>query len=226
MAKIKPVYVMNENGLGRLEKAAVLDGIHELLGFGGVSNLIEIVDYMVWRNDNYVNPDGSLKEYQSVDWFLQQGKNSSRSKSQVNATTMLHLLTFEPFRKIKDHYDCFIVHSDMYDGRKDINFVIGLAREGIGTIISTDKFSNLDDRMRYECVKTETMHEMGHVFGLLPNSRNYNVENSLGKHCANRCIMRQGLTLPSDWIKMTDDRWKYGPLCKDCKQDIKDYFRR
>jgi len=106
----------------------------------------------------------------------------------------------------------------------DTNFVIGLASPGIGTTISTYRFKQLDDKLRYECIKTETMHELGHVFGLIPDERTTDVEDSLGKHCANICIMRQGLTLPTDWINITKDRLDQGALCQPCKSDLKEYF--
>jgi len=62
------------------------------------------------------------------------------------------------------------------------------------------------------------------VFGLIPKNRTKNIKESLGKHCINICIMRQGLELPKDWIDLTRDRIKYGALCPTCKQDLKNYF--
>jgi hypothetical protein len=33
--------------------------------------------------------------------------------------------------------------------------------------------------------------------------------------------MRQGLVIPSDWIKITEDRLKFGALCGDCTKELK-----
>jgi predicted Zn-dependent protease len=213
---------MNENGLSRLEKHAILDGIHNLLQIANARE-IEVVDFDVWRNREFLKKDRTLKEYCSVDWYLQKGMETSRNNHQINAGTIYHLLSFEPWKKNEDHYDLLALVSDMYD--RDTNFVIGLGGEGIGTIISTYQFKGLDENSKYECIKTETMHELGHVFGLLPDYRTRNVENSLGKHCADICIMRQGLRLPDDWVKMTNDRLRYGALCDNCKTDLKNFFR-
>lgn len=226
-SKIKPVYLMNQAGLSDLEKRAVLNGASELIRLAEVVG-IELVDFGVWKNSDFQNQDGSLKQYQSVDWYVGRGKETSRNKTQLNADTMLRYLWSEPWRNPKqggrDHYDILVVHNDMYFG--DTNFAIGLAQPGIGTIISTHRFKGLGDKAKYECIKTETMHELGHIFGLVPNSRTQNVESSLGKHCTNRCTMRQGLILPDDWIDITNDRLKYGALCPTCKTDLKEYFRK
>lgn len=48
-----------------------------------------------------------------------------------------------------------------------------------------------------------------------------NLIKSLGNHCPNVCVMRQGLPVPDDWIKMTNDRTKSGkPLCDECINDL------
>jgi predicted Zn-dependent protease len=69
------------------------------------------------------------------------------------------------------------------------------------------------------------MHEGGHMFGLPSNKRKENVEEKLGGHCTNRCVMRQGLIVPDDWVRMTEDRIKYGPLCNQCVNEIYAFFR-
>jgi predicted Zn-dependent protease len=226
-SKIKPVYVMNQAELSDWEKKAVLDGVAELIRLTGVSG-IDLVDFGAWRNKDHKNPDGSLKRFQSADWYVQRGRETSRNGRQLNADTMQLALGSEPLRNPqkggKDHYDIFIVTDDMYSG--DTNFVIGIAQPGIGTTISTHRFKELEDRGRFECIKTETMHELGHVFGLLPAERIKDVEYSLGKHCTNICIMRQGLRLPDDWVNMTNDRLKYGALCRTCETGLKKYFGR
>jgi len=113
----------------------------------------------------------------------------------------------------------------MWDGTSRTNFIIGLASPGDSTTFSVKRFRELDEWMKNECIKTETMHEVGHVFGLIPYSRTKNVEQSLGKHCTNKCTMRQGLMVPQDWIKITKDRLDYGAFCDDCKKDLVEYFK-
>jgi predicted Zn-dependent protease len=206
LSKIKPVYVMNQAGVADLEKQAVLEGASELISLAEVSG-VDLADFGVFRNDGYRSSNSSLREFQSVDWYVQRGREASRNGTQLNADMMQYDLRSEPWRNPqkggKDHYDILIVHDDMYSG--DTHFVIGVAERGIGTTISTHRFKELNDRARYECIKTEIMHELGHVFGLIPDARTLNVEYSLGKHCSNTCTMRQGLRVPDDWINITND---------------------
>lgn len=104
--------------------------------------------------------------------------------------------------------------------------MIGLAQPEMGTVVSTHRFRGLDDKTRYECVKTETMHELGHVFGLIPQDRAEDVDYSLGKHCTNVCTMRQGLRVPIDWIIYSGERVTSGrAFCNRCTQDLRNFFR-
>jgi len=221
MSRIKPIIVMNEESIASADKDACISGICELLNIVGVNSKIKIIDRAVWRDKGYKDGD-NLKEYGSVDWYLYKGLEDSRNGKQINAGTILDYMTLNLIKNNSNHYFTFLLDSDIYNA--DNNFVIGLARSGIGTVISTHRFQNLEKKLKIECIKTETIHELGHVFGLLSSERTENVEHSLGKHCTNVCVMRQGLYVPDDWIKITEDRLKFGPLCQLCQEDIKKYF--
>jgi predicted Zn-dependent protease len=224
MAKIRPIYLMHQEGLLPNEKRAVVDGVRDLVSLAGIQGM-ELVDLGVWRQKDFLNPNGTLKEYSSADWYIEMGRKYGRRK-QLNGGSMLNCLAFEPWRDPKqggkEHYDVLIVNEDMFD--RGTNFVIGLASSGIGTVISTYQFRELKERLKSECIKTEAMHEFGHVLSLPDETRGKNLVKSLGDHCSNRCIMRQGLVLPKDWINITEDRLKYGPLCPDCREDLDRYF--
>lgn len=223
MVKTKPVYLMHEEGLDIWEKVAVANGVLELLQIAGVDKIIEMEDFKAWRTNDHSNRDGSLKEFRSVDWYLEQGRRASRNNSQLDATAIIDALTIEPWRDYEDHYDIIITHSDIY--MQGTNFLFGIAREGYGTLISTYRFKGLDSWLKYECIKTGAMHEVGHVFGL-PKDGIKNTNNKLLEgHCINRCVMRQGLELPKDWINMTNDRLRYGALCNTCEKDLKAIFK-
>lgn len=65
------------------------------------------------------------------------------------------------------------------------------------------------------------MHEIGHVLGIPNENKRNNSIKSLGNHCPNVCVMRQGLRVPEDWMKMTNDRIKGGKsLCNECINDL------
>jgi len=214
---------MNQEGVSSFDRKAVLDGVLEMIYLAG-NPALKTMDFGCWRTRDHIN-SGILKEYQSVDWYLQRAKLKGKL-NQLDASQILSDLSNEPWRKEnqggKDHYDLFVVREDL--GYEENNFVIGLAIRTIGTVFSTYRFNSLNERTRFECIKTETMHELGHVFGLIPFNRRENVEESIGLHCTNRCIMRQGLSVPNDWEKLSVDRLNYGALCKDCTSDLRKFF--
>jgi len=212
----KPLYIMNEPGITVFEKQAVFDGIQSILILAKTRK--EIVDWGTWNTGTDL-----AKQYQSVDWYLEQGRVTSSRSSQLNSETIVNLFLSEPWRQQQDHYDILITHQDLYF--RNTNFVIGSAIPHVGTLISTHRFRELNRRTMHECIKTEVIHEVGHVFGL-PNQERKDTRESLGQHCTNVCIMRQGLIVPRDWINMTNDRIKYGPLCGNCQTDLLNYFQK
>jgi predicted Zn-dependent protease len=229
--RIKPVFIMNQEGLSELEKKAILDGARELRSIAGVEGLIEIKDLGVWRNRDHVNPDGSLKRYQSVEWYIQRGKGKNNKTGQLKTELILNDLELEPWRDTQDHYDLLICHRDVTSLYFDVAFLVGQGRPDIGAVISTNRFRNsqLSDRELYECLKTAAIHELGHVFRLPGQGKNTyrsagnDIEND---HCTNVCVMRQGNHVPSDWVRISRDRLKNGALCRECSRNLKKYFRK
>jgi len=236
MKQIKPVYVMNQPGVTKLEKRAVLEGIETVLEIGNAKS--DVVDVGVWREPDYKNSKGQLKREKSVDWYLLKGKKESKKEGQLNGGAMLSYLGWEEWRKKQPHFDVFIVNSDMYStfwnpdtGKaEDANFIIGIASSGVGTVLSTNRRKGLPKKTKYECIVTETEHEFLHAFGLVNSERVENAEYSMGPHCAGEkgpCIMRQGLTVPDDWITMSQERLDSGKvICEDCVVDLESYIEK
>lgn len=220
-SKLKPVYVMQQKGVTPDEKAAVMDCLNEILSEAGVDGVIEVKDFGEWHQND--------SDYGSAEWYVQKGREMGRQTEdgeQLNASTMVSLCASEPWREKEDHYDLFVCSSDLWEGFSNNNFVIGLALRNNATVLSVARFRHpeLDARTRRECVKTEVMHELGHVFGLVTGRGR--IEMSLGTHCADRCTMRQGITVPDDWVPISQDRLRYGAFCKTCREDLRGYFRK
>jgi predicted Zn-dependent protease len=81
-----------------------------------------------------------------------------------------------------------------------------------------------DASSEFQAVKTMSIHEQGHVFGLVPFERTANVEESFGKHCTNQCSMHQVYGL-QDIVRVSTDRMKLGPYCNQCVTDLRSYFK-
>lgn len=221
--RIRPVNVMCEEGVTERQMRAVLSGLNELLCLAAVDRQIEVRNFGVWRQPGWL-AGNTLRPYQSVDWYVDYGLFHSNRRNQVRAHAVIDALVSEPWQQAEKHYDVVVLQSDLYD--QNCSFVIGLALAGLGTVLSVNRFLQLEEDLQMECIKTETMHEVGHVFGLIPDSRIGNVEYSLGRHCTNECIMRQGLMVPGDWIRITRDRLVYQePLCPQCLHDLRMHFR-
>lgn len=218
MSIIKPIYVMNEEGLSELERKAVLEGTEDVLKIAGVEDRIKIEDLGAWRHEEYQNKGGSLIPYRSVDWYIQKGREASRNKTKLDASTLLDLLVSSdpPFQK----YRILVLKSNI--GILDIYSVVGLANHwGPGIALSTNRFKDLDEETKIGCIKTATMHEVGHIFGLVPEERT----GADYTHCENKCVMRSWLSSPDDFTKATNDRLEYGPFCEPCETQLKEHFK-
>lgn len=276
----KPVYLMRQEGVADLDYQAAREAVNEVLDCAGVADNVSVLDLGVWRMDGYRNPDGSLAENRSVDWYIQKGREAGRPNqrgdTQLEGSVMLNLLDTEPWRFPDEggtpHWDVLLVKDDLYTQKYDLNFMIGIASPQLSTVDSTYRFTALSnftqpddlykfnspqkghvpitsevvahwsrafadhrpadgkqlsfgDYLRRECMKTEVMHEVGHVFGLVPDSRK-EADERIGLHCKDVCTMRQGITVPTDWIRNTGDRLSHGPFCAHCTSDLREFFTR
>jgi predicted Zn-dependent protease len=195
---MKPIYVRTQEGVKEEEKEAILDGIRCLVAYAG-----KIPEIREGDAEKYIEP----------------ARRTSRNSHQLNTSTLGKLFLEEQLQEQENRYDILIVREDLYS--RDTNFVIGSAFSGVGAVLSPLRFANLNPNSRFECIKTEAIHELGHVFYLPNKCRRKNITENLGVHCTNVCSMRQGLVIPSDWIKITEDRLKFGALCGDCTKELK-----
>jgi predicted Zn-dependent protease len=203
---------MNDFGINPESKNAFVDGILQIIEYS--NREFELKDLGLWRTEDW-KKQLFLSPFNSVDWYLEQTVDKTRN--QIDAQKLLALFYCEPWQDQTKHIDLFITNKDLYV--PGTNYVLGLAIPGIGAVISSKRFSNLYTSLSNECIKTVTMHEFGHVLGLVPEYRLLSVEDSLGKHCTNRCLMRQGLTV-NDWVLMTQERLNGVVLCELCRNDL------
>lgn len=197
---------MSQTGVTAEEKQAALCGVEELLDIAGVDLVLMDLD---GRHD-----------LENADKHVAYAKRQSDKEGQLQVEHLLSCLISNSLADKK--YQLLIVKEDLYTPNS--NFVIGTAVPGWGTVISTNRFREVNGQERLDCVATEAMHEMGHVFGL-PDKERKDLDYTFGPHCANKCVMRQGMRVPKDWQKFTKDRKRSGPLCETCIGDVRKYFR-
>jgi predicted Zn-dependent protease len=204
MKNIRPLIVTFEPGIELWQQEAVREGIREVFELAKISDKIKII------------------EDSKIELYLNKGVKEGR-EGQINADVLADLLNYElgKLSSSETYYKILILNRDIF--LNGTNFVIGAVQGSVG-VISIFRFLTLNPSDQQECIKTEIIHELGHIFGLIPESRKTMVENSLGLHCNKCCTMRQGLNVPKDWIKISKDRLQYGPFCDICLKDLQSFF--
>jgi len=213
-----PVYIMYYKGANKNRVNAVKAGIMELLQIADATSKVRVHDFGAWKHPNW-KTNGQLMPYGSMDWYLEQGRVEGRN--QLYAGAILGAICREPWQNTTPHYDVVVTSKDMFE--LGTNFVLGTAYPGTGTVLSTARRGKFPADEQFELIKTEVMHEVGHVFNL-PNRNRSDIEQKLGGHCLNDCVMRQGMTVPHDWIDITNDRLEFGALCPTCVNDLRNFF--
>jgi predicted Zn-dependent protease len=229
---IKPMYVINEPGLASLEKEAFFSGLKKSLQIAKSYDIFMkhdlIKDFGTKEGCSYQN--GVIITHPSVELYLQDNCWDKDHKK-LNLTNIASLFDNKLYKKDAEgrynYYDIMIVHSDIiYDSHstedEDLN---GVGSEGFGAIISTYKLKDLDEKLRFGCIETLTMHELGHMFGIIPKKRTENVYEEGGLHCNNMCVMKQGRRVPGGYPAITEHRLKHSPFCSTCEKDLKAIFR-
>lgn len=170
---------------------------------------------------------------------------------QLDASVILDLVNIEFANSGKCRNILYIVSEDIYFANTD--FLVGLSAEGKPAVVSTYRFSqnavkdSIDqmrgndkleefisgcelagkdpvEALRFECIKTVVMHELGHILGLLPETETENLVNGIGAdHCENNCVMRPGKAVPKDWIEYTLNRIESTAFCPRCLGLLRTY---
>jgi len=221
---MKPVNILDTQSF-RPERMAVVDAVKELIERSHPPQPITVNDFGCWRHPLWRDPENRLQPFLSVDWYLANAWDQERQ--QVNGNTLMDTIVSEPWRRedvIGDHYDIFVVDQDLYAHERPTSedFIVGIARPAIGTVVSTYRLESLSDP--FFLLKTVIMHEMCHVFGTPDRKREDVDRQAHGVHCTNRCIMRFPARTPQDWERFTEDRFLVGPLCINCSEDLWRHF--
>jgi predicted Zn-dependent protease len=209
---------MRQAGVSEHAFARVLRGIERVITLAGVSSIVPVTNLDIWRMQNYRYRGEILLKEQSVDWYIDQSYNLARAR--VDGARLLQLMWNEEWQKSEPHYDICITHYPLWDQ----GTCYGVASRGFGAVISTYAiYQAYMGKLADDVFESLVMHEVGHVFGLVPRTRTNNVVEMLGLHCTNRCIMRQGMDVEA-WRTHTDDRLQGHEFCLQCRRDLRSYF--
>lgn len=217
---VKPIYMMCAADVAPYLYEAVKEAVRTVLKEVGFENTIETSDFGAWRDPGYIL-DGVYQKYKSIDWYILATKYYSKRENQIDAGVLLNLCHNEPWQADQPHYEVIVAADDMYYG--ETNFVIGISQLGFGMAVSTHRFRRLSQEDQIQCIKSAALHELGHVFGAIRPDRKQAVEEKLGTHCTNVCVMRQGLIVPNDWLRFSRERLRTGQaFCEQCLRGMRE----
>lgn len=231
----KPIYLQkvaeaDSHDLGLIQEC--IQAIEELIDVS-----FEVRDISDWRptEKDYEGVNADWPEFSSPEWYQEMAELPERD--QIDAGEVGFQLWREPWRRVYGrHWDVFLTNRDLTSRSDDeyLNFVVGAADPKKSTmVLSPYRFKEAKERLGAklwkECFKTEAYHEFGHLFNAPDRDRrgSNTLEKSLGYHCRNRDVVRQGLTVPKDWIRMTNDRKETGVIyCDECIEDMQRYLSK
>ncbi len=100
---------------------------------------------------------------------------------------------------------------------KDKLQINGLGREDDCAIITVRRDGPNNQCTPEESIKGTTIHEGGHVFGLIPAVRTTNVVvTEYGKHCANECVMSAGQKRTKIFAELKKPICSSDIFCDEC----------
>jgi predicted Zn-dependent protease len=120
------------------------------------------------------------------------------------------------------HLSVMVVDCDITSRKPDgtlFNFAFGATYPDLGTVQSMIRLRTIKDpALRIRVFERVIEHETGHLFGL--NQRAFHVEQRLGIHCSNVCVMRQGVDLPA-LCRLTQEEQRANIyFCADCLAEL------
>lgn len=231
---LKPVYIMWQEGVEDRYIDAVEDGVLAVFRTVGISAVPDLLVRRkgAWREDAMTMPDGSIVVGAGVSAWVAAARSASAVQGYLNASHLLDLLKRDPWpQNTHPHYSILVVREDIYrhrvdkDGKTHNDLVSGLARGGIGAVVTNSgAYKTESDRM--QSVAFSVMHEMGHIFGLFlplaPSGRTQAIETHevYGTHCSNPCVMMRGTYEALDIAHHLRSQ----PFCRLCKIELSAYF--
>ncbi|MFI3242492.1 MAG: hypothetical protein R3Y43_08000 [Alphaproteobacteria bacterium] len=252
-AKYRDIFITSQKGLHPLITQSAAEAISEFMeiSFPEYASNYPVTNLGNWKSsESTINnqqfqylsnsekslcirqTDGSLlKPFESVDWYVAFAKYKAQQDKrydELNATTLISAMKKDPTHKKIPQIQVMVLKEGIYPN-KNFNYTLGIGSEGVGFVISADKFMNNDGTFRKEEFKTVTMHEFGHVIDLTYEDRK-NTREKFGPHCIDElCLMQQredGDYSDITKIRLALKREGGLPICPDCVEAGERFFQK
>lgn len=230
---IRPLHILWQETLeiGMLD--GVISGAECILSSAGVSKKIKLEYMGKRRQPNWLSHGGTvLNPYQSLDWHIETARKNSKSPGHLDGITLLDSFLENPANKTDPRYELVILNEPVHSSNNSTIF--GIAYKNQVAIVSLNSHLSLLQAKPDESAeakekrlfnfwlgtKLNTMHELGHVFGLFPGNGAQTEQEREQAHCLNECVMywREDNGL---YEKIADQ-----PFCPSCLEKLKRYFSK
>ncbi|OGH93101.1 MAG: hypothetical protein A2563_00225 [Candidatus Magasanikbacteria bacterium RIFOXYD1_FULL_40_23] len=146
----------------------------------------------------------------------------------LNAAALLDFIANDTSRSSEDRYDIALITESLHWTYGSPRLVGGVGMQHQGSVVTYADLLYILQSVNGESgltkfnlfLKMRTVHELGHVFGLWPNTAPINAtdEEMAQAHCPNYCVMYW--TLKEDFIEKIRTR----PFCPSCLAQLKSFF--
>ncbi|MDD4556614.1 MAG: hypothetical protein PHE89_04735 [Alphaproteobacteria bacterium] len=233
--KQRDIFIVSQEGLNPQINLIAEEAIAELMAcFPSYKDDYPITNLGAWKDENHQFTEKGkiyLAPYKSTEWHILNAKEQAKEDgrdNQLNASTLFQTMQQDPTNKTFPQFTVLLTLDDLYPS-KDMNYCLGIGDEGIGCVVSVNRFLDHNNNLNVKNFKTVLMHEFGHVIGLTEPDRK-NTEELYGTHCKNLlCIMQQ--RADGNYNSITESRLalkrnKIPPICDDCIESGNNFFAK
>jgi predicted Zn-dependent protease len=204
-----------EDGVSESHRYHIMRGAYDFLDLIGLSGEVNIYhDYEVWK---FMHGHRSLLSGEEiidsgVRYLLEDDKSGQLSNIVATPAIYAGLMMSSIGDKLSRWVVPIVVTKKKLYHEHYATFISGAARPGVGLMITTIGRLSLKPKVFAHFLETLMFHELGHVFGLVPPERYFNVlDTGLGQHCSEHCIMYSSWFEGKEYMHMHKR-----PFCIDC----------
>jgi hypothetical protein len=166
-------------------------------------------------------PQGAA--YSNVNWYVEHCLDESGRR--ILASRYLETILLEPWQSNSPHLDLTLTELPIVDdvsGPHPLMDVLGFARPGLLSLVSTYPFLSIEDRHLRRVAMWQTFaHFLGRLFDVPRVSRREGVlEHQGGLYCTNTCAMRF-IDTPTLALSFGQQEVSGGVMyCEACQHDL------
>jgi len=139
----------------------------------------------------------------------------------LDSDAVLRHLNENPAHRKNEFYSVLLTKDQLnFPLHGQWNYTFGSAYPGESAVVCVEDSSKITDYYVRRRVFETTVHEVGHIFGLVPDDRKESIIITLNyyKHCGNRCVMYPYIGV------INDLNLEVAPFCPMCLWYLQDYF--